>query len=766
MGNQDQDQVQSLVDSVLDDNLQVIGHRANVATIVSVVYVTASATFTGAIAGYTTLGDDDDDTTTATATKNSHHKTQHTADRATTTTETSEAQTTEASTTTAKETKEKTTTTEASITSSSTSSAKSTSISSSSFSSTVASTTLVTSTSASIAASSTSAAASATSTSSASSSGSSGGSKAGIAFGVIFALLAVAGLVFFVYKKKKQQNELMELDDEKTHTDNNAPPMTQITRTGTGLGLEAATREAATREAATRAAGTGAYAGAHAGAHAGSLADGSNLGAVATAVPVVSIARSGSERSIKRASVAPQLQLRPITQFQPLLAQDKPSGSAPQLSINTATSKALTDKPLPSSASSDPFTDPVDPFGNHAEAPSPNKSTAPPLARLSSIQPPASLIPGNPNTGAAADAAATGVAGAMVAGAVVAATASAAPNRKDVPNAPVLQNSAQQGPPAATSEQPAPGPAGSQVPVAMAPGAVGTPPNNVYRVQLDFKPSMDDELELHAGQVVRMLHEYDDGWALCIRMDRSQQGVAPRTCLSTSPVKPRPANPPRGSPPGARGPPINPNGRPMSPAGFPPSPASFPRPGSSRPATPTNQQRPMSPAGRPGQPRPMSPAGQRRPMSPAGQMRPMSPAGQRRPGPPPNMRGPHAPRSMSPGPYGGGPQPQPPRIPRESRRRSNSASAVRERRNSPPGPSPLANTQLNPNNKPRASVMPIDPSLNQAAIAMQPRPPPSAQLPATPSGPVPPEPTQAPKHAPSSSQSSQINRKPIPGQAL
>ncbi|KAK7748952.1 hypothetical protein SLS53_000977 [Cytospora paraplurivora] len=43
--------------------------------------------------------------------------------------------------------------------------------------------------------------------------------------------------------------------------------------------------------------------------------------------------------------------------------------------------------------------------------------------------------------------------------------------------------------------------------------AAGGPANsNVHRVQLDFKPTMDDELELHAGQVVRLLHEYDDGW--------------------------------------------------------------------------------------------------------------------------------------------------------------------------------------------------------------------------------------------------------------
>lgn len=46
------------------------------------------------------------------------------------------------------------------------------------------------------------------------------------------------------------------------------------------------------------------------------------------------------------------------------------------------------------------------------------------------------------------------------------------------------------------------------VPVGQAPRG----PNNVHRVQLDFKPSMDDELELKSGQLVRMLHEYDDGW--------------------------------------------------------------------------------------------------------------------------------------------------------------------------------------------------------------------------------------------------------------
>ncbi|KAF2157065.1 hypothetical protein K461DRAFT_10090 [Myriangium duriaei CBS 260.36] len=73
--------------------------------------------------------------------------------------------------------------------------------------------------------------------------------------------------------------------------------------------------------------------------------------------------------------------------------------------------------------------------------------------------------------------------------------------------------------------------------------------NNVHRVQLDFKPSMEDELELRAGQLVRILHEYDDGWALCVYMDRSKQGVAPRTCLSKMALKPRPNGPPPGMAP-------------------------------------------------------------------------------------------------------------------------------------------------------------------------------------------------------------------------
>ena len=48
------------------------------------------------------------------------------------------------------------------------------------------------------------------------------------------------------------------------------------------------------------------------------------------------------------------------------------------------------------------------------------------------------------------------------------------------------------------------------IPASLSPPA--GPPSNVHRVQMEFKPSMEDELELRPGQIVRILHEYDDGW--------------------------------------------------------------------------------------------------------------------------------------------------------------------------------------------------------------------------------------------------------------
>ncbi|KAK9450443.1 uncharacterized protein V1518DRAFT_413856 [Limtongia smithiae] len=64
--------------------------------------------------------------------------------------------------------------------------------------------------------------------------------------------------------------------------------------------------------------------------------------------------------------------------------------------------------------------------------------------------------------------------------------------------------------------------------------------SNVHRTILDYVPTMHDELALKEGQLVRILHEYDDGWALCVKLDRSAQGVCPRSCLSARALRPRP----------------------------------------------------------------------------------------------------------------------------------------------------------------------------------------------------------------------------------
>lgn len=195
--------------------------------------------------------------------------------------------------------------------------------------------------------------------------------------------------------------------------------------------------------------------------------------------------------------------------------------------------------------------------------------------------------------------------------------------------------------------------------------AGGPATSTVHRVQLDFNPTLEDEMGLRAGDLVRLLHEYDDGWALCIRLDRSQQGVVPRTCLSSRPVKPRP---PQG--PGRPGPPINPQG------GYPRGPPGPP----GRPMTP--QGRPMTPQGRP-----MTPQGQRPPQGMGPRNGPPGPPGGRPMSP--------GPRSQSPGPrYQGPPGGRP-----------QSPNGMNPRPNGPPGPSPM-NPAQSPNQAPPRKPVP------------------------------------------------------------
>jgi hypothetical protein len=156
-------------------------------------------------------------------------------------------------------------------------------------------------------------------------------------------------------------------------------------------------------------------------------------------------------------------------------------------------------------------------------------------------------------------------------------------------------------------------------------------------------------------------------------MDRSAQGVVPRTCLSKHPVKPRPASPSGGRP---RGPPMR-NGAPGGPPPF----AQPPRPHSS--ASGRNSPGPgrMSPA--PGRMSPtsgrMSPGPGRNSPAPYAQApRPLTPTGRARANSSSSPFVAYQPqaRSQSPGPNGGSrlrPQESSPAV---QRRRSNSMGQV------------------------------------------------------------------------------------------
>jgi hypothetical protein len=271
----------------------------------------------------------------------------------------------------------------------------------------------------------------ATAEAAASSGGMTAGGKVGLAIGIILIIALVAGGGLWFYWKKKKENEWQKPDDEKT-----------------GFGV---------------------------------------VGGGAMAMKSQSEKPFGSAATTanKHDSNAPRLSLRPVTQFIPDLAAkqlnpqnnaNNPSGmaaagAARNLTPGNPTGSAWERRPG-GEAAANPFKDPVNPFVDQARsgpAP-PNVTVTPPMSDDgSSVN----------NVTAVAAGAAVGVAGAALA----AGAGKHSPPAKNRPGSP--QGGA---------------------------GAAGGPPGNVYRVQLDFIPSMEDELELCAGQLVRVLHEYDDGW--------------------------------------------------------------------------------------------------------------------------------------------------------------------------------------------------------------------------------------------------------------
>lgn len=214
-------------------------------------------------------------------------------------------------------------------------------------------------------------------------------------------------------------------------------------------------------------------------------------------------------------STPPQLSVRPVTQFAPdlssnggfKLATAVAAGGLGAGAVGAAVaSRNLTGNsppptpPMSSSSNQNPFSDPVNPFS--PEQASPSASGAGPSEAAFAAT-------------AAGAAVAAGVAshesnkeqssrpGSQESG--VAMPANTSPNRVSADGESVSSEVMALAGGAAVGAA-----VGGAAAAAAAGGAPG--PNNVHRVQMDFNPSAEDELELRSGALVRMLHEYDDGW--------------------------------------------------------------------------------------------------------------------------------------------------------------------------------------------------------------------------------------------------------------
>ena len=301
----------------------------------------------------------------------------------------------------------------------------------------------------------------------------SAGAKAGIAFGVLGGILVVGLLVWFLFNKRKSQmekNQRVE-DDEKINGAFGGQPQMQ----------ERPERPASVQTARTDA-------------------------------------------------TAPQLSLRPVTQFNPTFGERRSSrGAAMALNIAAAnqggtergppTSNSLWERPATGNSNhqDNPFRDNA---GNVSPANQPNNPFDAPenVVGMATSTPPQSSPVGTAMT--SDNGPAVGVAAATAGAAAAAGLVRKTSIRKDAP-APLdltLPHPMSPVPPSPAGTEfsqsemspgQSPGPSDGAAAIAAAGGPAQT---LVHRVQLDFKPTLEDEMELKSGMLVRLLHEYDDGW--------------------------------------------------------------------------------------------------------------------------------------------------------------------------------------------------------------------------------------------------------------
>lgn len=272
-----------------------------------------------------------------------------------------------------------------------------------------------------------SASASSTALGSTPSEGMSGGAKAGVAIGAILGVGAIAALIFFLFmRRKKRSQEEYRQENEKAFGGEGLPE-----------------------------------------GYASSLPPPPPPKAQAPGIPPV----------------------RPITQFAPDLNENggfnpATAGAAGAASRNLTNDTPPGTPPKPTEGSSDPFSDPVNPFGS---ALTPVTDKSPSIAG-------SSTGPSERTVTAAAVGTAAGAA------------AAASQHSNDTDS---YQSAQSRGPSPTESHPSTTAPANVD---GLATGGGLPPPNNIHRVQLDFSPSMDDELGLRSGSLVRLVHEYDDGW--------------------------------------------------------------------------------------------------------------------------------------------------------------------------------------------------------------------------------------------------------------
>ena len=333
--------------------------------------------------------------------------------------------------------------------------------------------------------------------------GMSGGAKAGVAIGVILGLGLIAGLIFFVIRKKKSKENV---DNEK------------VDSFGPGF-----------------------------------------VGAGA--------AVAGS-RSEKPAANAPRLDVRPTTAFfmpnrASQMAKSSPGTGNLMSAQNNSPAKSGWERPSnQDNNAANPFGDnaaTVDPVNAHG----PNQMNGAGIAMAAGAAA-ASVGAAAANRSNSPVSGQNGAVGAVIKGPVRSTSRGGAANRSPIQGqgpfsdaartdggaqgtAQLVQSSSgpmplsgviEEGGPLSPKSAGFPGSPAAPVIVGAATGAaIGAAARNelpLYRVHLDFSPSMPDELRVRAGEIVRLLKEFDDGWVsliTCSTFQRSLILTFPSACV-------------------------------------------------------------------------------------------------------------------------------------------------------------------------------------------------------------------------------------------